>query len=491
MFYPRIVRLICVFFLCLGLCAGCAVIGTSNEDVSYKPELIVTGDVQNELSLTDLSNFTLQPVENGDEILSGAIVGDLLSAAGVLGESLTVYFVSPDGVMASMPIEQAMDCALCFASTGWTLLAHNHPPQASMKHLSHIVVCADTFKEDERCLRVINGDTVTTLSYGQLFLRDAVSTLVLEGQPQRIVDGVTYNADSYTRRNLIPLSDLTGKESGMALCYLGSGKQITIDLGGYIEWRGNSVDYIEPNCRSRQVDVIGIWLDAPQASVTDAAGAALTALSDGRVLIVEVDGLGYDACMQFISDGCDHLSQFEIQKARTVMPSISNVALAAIVTGETPDQTGVLVRKDRELNVPDIFSQAEATGKTCAVIEGYSSLLELSVDQALNADISGNGYTDDEVHQSALNAIASGADLIYVHYHGLDDVGHTYGPFSDESKEKALEIDAYIGGLIDAFSGTIILISDHGMHEVNLENELGMHGTFMPLDMMVPLGIMQ
>ena len=484
-------RALCAILLCITLCAGCSSLGTSDEAVSYKPALIVTGDVQNELTLTDLSDFVVQPVESGDEILSGALAGDLLDAAGVVGDSQTVYFSSPDGVMASMPIDQARDVALCFSSTGWTLLAKNHPPQAHMKQLSHIVVCADSPPGDERCLRIIDGDKTLTYSYGQLFLQDAVSKLVLEGQPQRMVDGVTYSVDAYTRRSLIPLSHLTGLDSGTALCYLASGEQVAIDLAGYIQWRGNSADYIEPNGRSRQVDVIGIWLNAPEASVTDVADMALTVLDGNRVLIIEVDGLGYDACLRFIDHGCVNLSRFHVQKARTVMPSISNVALAAIITGQTPDQTGINARKDRDVGVPDIFKQAQSSGKTCAVIEGNSTLINMGVDQTLNADTNGDGFTDDEVHQSALDAIAQGMDLIYVHYHGLDDAGHTYGPFSQESQNKMLELDAYIGELLQSFSGTVILISDHGMHEVNLEDELGMHGTFVPLDMIVPLGMIQ
>ena len=488
MVFRKPARVLCIFLLCAALFAGCTANTTSSEKTAYVPGLVVTGDVLNELSLTDLSDFIPQTVQMDGQDISCAAIGDLLNAASVQGESLTVYFVSPDGVMASMPLNQAMDCYLYFSSTGWTLYAPNHPPQANIKRMSHIVVCAEDFREDERCLHIIDGDTSTTLSYGQLFLHDTVSTLVLEGEPQRQVNDKTYSVDAYTRRNLIPLFSLTGKESGTALCYLGNGAQVEVDLGGYLEWRGNSVDYIEPNRRSRQVDVIGLWLDAPAASVTDVKDLALDALKGGRVLIVEVDGLGYGACEQFIAYGCDSLAQFDIQKARTVMPSISNVALAAIVTGETPDQTGIHMRKDRDSSVPDIFAEAKTMGKTCAVIEGYSALINMSLDQTLNADTSGNGYTDDETHQSAQDAVSTGTDLIYVHYHGLDDVGHTYGPFSVESFNKAVELDTYIGELISGFSGTVILISDHGMHEVAHQDELGMHGTFMPIDMTVPLG---
>jgi len=236
--------------------------------------------------------------------------------------------------------------------------------------------------------------------------------------------------------------------------------------------------------------VIGIWLDAPETSVTDAANRGLDALASGRVLIIEVDGLGFSAYREYAQSGCNNLKRFKAVAARTVMPSISNVALASIVTGKTPDQTGVLERKDRELKVPDIFFSAASADKTCAVVEGYSTLISMSAEQTLNADANGNGYTDDEVQKSALLAVDSGVDLIYVHYHGLDDAGHEHGPSSPEAAEKMKEIDGYIGELLSRYSGTVILISDHGMHKVDLADASGMHGTFVPLDMTVPMGIL-
>jgi len=462
---------------------------TKTGSSSYMPTVVVTGDVANEITLSNLDAYPLHTVQQDGKDLSCVQLSDVFQTAQVQGELLSVYFSSPDGVMASMPLDQAQNCYLTFANTGWTLVAPNHPPQARMKQINTIVVCAGNFAKGERCLRITQGEACRTLSYGQLFLEATTATVTLEGEPQKQLDGKTYNVNAYTRRNLIPLSSLVAKD-GKAICYQQGGAQQEIDLNGYLEWRGNSADYVAANRRSRIADVIGLWINPPSASVTDVAQLSLDALQKGRVLVVEIDGLGYNAYTQYSKD-CPMLKKFNAQKARTVMPSISNVALASIVTGKTPDISGVKERKDRELAIADMFSTAAAMKKSCAVIEGDSVLVTMNANQTLSPDQNGNGSTDDEVQQNALLAIDSGSDFLYVHYHGLDDVSHTTGPLSDKACQKAKELDQYIADLLSKFHGTAILISDHGMHDVMQADKLGMHGTFLPVDMLVPLGILQ
>ncbi len=485
----KTVRLSAVLLTSLLLLTSCSAAPKTDAKAVYSPTLVITGDVVKELSIKELAPYPVHTVKDDGTDVSCILLKDALNAAQVQGEELLVYFSSPDGIMASMPYEQAINCYITLCETGWTLIAPNHPPQANVKEMTNIVVCAQGFSQTERCFRVNDGDIGKTYSYGQLFLMDTVSSVVLEGEPKKQANGVTYNVNAYTRRNLIALSQVTGKSEGTAICYVQDGSQIKIELNGYLHWQGNSVDYVAANRRNRIADVTGIWLNAPQASVTDVAPIAIGNLTKGKVLVIEIDGLGYGAYRQFTQNGCDTLKRFSVQQARAVMPSISNVSLAAIVSGQTPDKTTVKERKDRTVAVDDMFKTAAGMGKTCAVIEGDTLLVTMSLDQTLNADTNGNGHTDDEVQKSALLAVASGIDLVYVHYHGLDDVGHTTGPFSDEALLKAREIDQYIKALTSGFSGTVLLIADHGMHRVDNADKLGVHGTFMPADMIVPLGI--
>jgi hypothetical protein len=144
--------------------------------------------------------------------------------------------------------------------------------------MDKIVVCAGTLENEQKCLRIIFGEDFITLSYGQLFLEDAVSRTVWENDAKK--NGCTVSVN--TRRQLIPIAtyvqELGSDADVPALGYFADGSQEEIDLGGFIEWRGNTCDYIGPDGIDRTPDLTGIWLDPPERSITDTAADALAAL---------------------------------------------------------------------------------------------------------------------------------------------------------------------------------------------------------------------
>ena len=261
-----------------------------------------------------------------------------------------------------------------------------------------------------------------------------------------------------------------------AVAYFENGTQEEVPLTDLFEWRGNSADYIGPQ------DIIGVWVDAPELSVTHVAPEALAALELGRVLIILLDGLSYYDLEELKPV---FLSGKTMQSARTVMPSISPVALATILTGKFPNETGITSRDTRQLQVDDIFVAAVKLGKSSAMVEGSRKLINTSIDQLLNPDISGDGSTDDEVFACAKAQLDAGVDLIFVHFHGYDDLAHTYGPLSPETSVKMLELDAYVETLCAGFSGMVLVIADHGQHGTT-GDKLGDHGEFRLLDLTIP-----
>jgi len=80
-------------------------------------------------------------------------------------------------------------------------------------------------------------------------------------------------------------------------------------------------------------------------------------------------------------------------------------------------------------------------------------------------------------------------DLLWVHFHGIDDVGHTCGPDSPEWMDKAAEVDEAIGQIWDALpSGTLVIaFADHGMHPVDEAGRLGNHNSLLAVDSFIPL----
>lgn len=446
------------------------------------PQFIVTGDVENEISVNGFDEFTTEKITYNENQYDAIKVIDLLNNAIPKGNDISVFLCAPDNVMAQISLNQFDENDyIIFSENGWQFVSKKFPPQSGIKNINKIMVSAKE-AEMQKCFRIIYGDKTITKTYGELFLTDSQTFAVLEGEAKK----GEYKTNPYTRRSLIPLinlcDDFSIETSTKAIGYFNDGSQCDVDLNGYIEFRGNSVDYIGIDKKSRKADMIGLYIDPP-ISVTQVPSLTKEALKDGNVLIIELDGLGYYNLEKL---NAPFLKSKEVKKMRTVMPSISNVSLAAIITGKTPNENGVTEKGIRKIIVDDMFNEFTDEGKTSTVVEGMSQLVTMSVEQKLNPDKNGDDSTDDDVMESAIKAVNSNSDVIYVHFHGFDDVAHTYGPFSNEAQKKLTELDENVKTLSSQFKGTVLVIADHGQHNVKLENKLGSHGEFLHIDMTTP-----
>jgi len=126
-------------------------------------------------------------------------------------------------------------------------------------------------------------------------------------------------------------------------------------------------------------------------------------------------------------------------------------------------------------------------------IEGESLSLGLrNADVQLSGDRDGNGSTDDNVLVNALAVLEEGMpDLFYVHFHGIDDAGHSYGPGAPEERVRIGQVDAAVGELVKAMPrGTLVIIlADHGMHRGDELGRPGDHGHLIERDMFIPVFI--
>ncbi len=208
-----------------------------------------------------------------------------------------------------------------------------------------------------------------------------------------------------------------------------------------------------------------------------------------RVMILFLDGFSWQEYQKAMDeDTAPYIeAHFTGGPALSVMKPVTNSGMAAMITGTPPEVNGIADRSKREYRVPDIFDKAAELGKKAALIEGDIQILKTSLAPVLNVDRDDDG-TDDEVVESALNALAEAPDLIMVHFHGIDDQGHAHGPYSKEVTDKINEIDGYIKLLAAEFNGTILLVADHGMHE---DGSGGDHGENLEEDMVVPFLTME
>lgn len=253
-------------------------------------------------------------------------------------------------------------------------------------------------------------------------------------------------------------------------------------------------------------------LESVQASITDlaptaakalgllapaqATGQALDAPSADHVLLLFLDAFGYLRYTQALADGdIPYLASLEEPLlALTTYPPVTSVSTASLLTGAPPAVHGAAQRGIRKTETETLLDVVAAAGREVVAIEGEALTFQLrNAEWQLSGDRDGNGSTDDNVRANALAVLSKGMpDLFYVHLHGVDDTGHTYGPGAPEERATLREVDAIVEELIEAVpSGTLVLIfADHGMHHVNEAGRLGNHGHLIPEDMLIPIFVL-
>jgi len=238
--------------------------------------------------------------------------------------------------------------------------------------------------------------------------------------------------------------------------------------------------------------VVGLILNPPEATIQDAYSLTRGYLEAGeQVLFLYLDGFGYDKWLSALNRGIvPNLAQLTVEQAADAYPTITPVNYAAMVTGKTPYVNGIKQRSDHTLACPSIFDYTEANNLSTIIIEGDKQIINFAIEQQLHPDYNDDGDTDNEVFATALQAVTDGSyDLVFVHFHGIDDSEHTNGPQTDQVFDKIASEDLMVGQLLAIWQGRVVVVSDHGQHLSKEEDDdrSGVHGTFCADDIFVPL----
>ncbi len=121
-------------------------------------------------------------------------------------------------------------------------------------------------------------------------------------------------------------------------------------------------------------------------------------------------------------------------------------------------------------------------------MEGANSPFNLrNAKVILSGDRDGNGFSDDNVCHKSLEVInIEMPDLMFIHFHEIDDMGHSFGPDSEEYEAAIFRVDDYLSQIFQALpEKTIVAIfADHGMHNEGLS---GNHNALIPDDLIIPI----
>ena len=151
-------------------------------------------------------------------------------------------------------------------------------------------------------------------------------------------------------------------------------------------------------------------------------------------------------------------------------PTVSLAVEAALWSGLTQQQSGIVFRSDRPLEpplagipaqVPNSIAIAEDHGYIVRSL-GFATALPAAdpADHARDADAATWKTT---WQARATEAVASDARLVFVHVLRVDGAGHHFGRDSSEYQTIAGEADAILGGLVaTAPEARWFLLSDHG-----------------------------
>ncbi len=227
-----------------------------------------------------------------------------------------------------------------------------------------------------------------------------------------------------------------------------------------------------------------------------ASGRILADYYADAVLLLFLDAFGYIRFQESLADGLiPCLAGLDPPLAGlTTYPPATTISSASLLTGTEPYRHGVETRGIRSTDQQTLLDIASAAGLRVVAVEGEAVSFNLrGAEIILSGDRDGSGGTDDNVLANALAVLEEEGmpDLFLVHFHGIDDTGHTYGPGAQQEEEKITEVDGAVCRILDNLpSDTLVIIfADHGMHHVSGESRLGNHGNLVARDMLIPIWI--
>jgi arylsulfatase A-like enzyme len=203
-----------------------------------------------------------------------------------------------------------------------------------------------------------------------------------------------------------------------------------------------------------------------------------------QVLVISVDGLRADVA----STSAPNISALAARgsytwQAETVLPSVTLVSHASMLSGYTPEHHGVLWNNDEPakgtITVPTIFTLARRAGLRTALIAGKSKFAHLNQPGSTTTFVIATG--DDEVAELAAAEVAAGTELVFAHLPDTDMCGHRMSWMSKDYMATAQHADQVVARLAAAAGPdtTVIVTADHGGTGRD-------HGTAEPAHVRIP-----
>ena len=212
-----------------------------------------------------------------------------------------------------------------------------------------------------------------------------------------------------------------------------------------------------------------------------------------RLAVVVIDAFGVSTWMaaKLEAPTFNAMANRHLLHLRSVMPTITPVNFAMMLTGAGPDVHGIRDRTE-ELKLETVFDVLREDGAASATAARALSSLGILVSPFADRPGIAESNTDDEVTALALEAMGNSVDLLWVQLLDVDDEGHAHGPQSIRGIAAVKRADDHLLEMAVRAQEEdygVIVLADHGQHVILKEDgsEGGTHGTYADEDVYVPL----
>ncbi len=484
-----------IFVLLILVFYGQRVLNFTTQGGGYIPSLKITGDIETCLTLQSMNQaadtWEIKRIEHNEQEIEALRLEDLISTAGLITASNKIFFVGRDGFIAEIDATTMAETYLIFsAPNGWEVLSHRHPRSVNAKEMKEIVVVS-TENYWDYGFNVIRADeNILNITPGQAYFRMGTLYSHFEGRSALKHEEQVYETGVFTLKRVFKLSDLCDlleiNYNNRNLIMGATGGYGLLEEGGLFVLKGNHINYISADRQRKIEKVRGVLLDAPVGSIMDNYNDVLYYILNHNesVLTILIDGFGYHQYVHAIENGyAPFLAGLaRADRVTALFRPITNVGLAAMITGKPPEYSGVYGRH-RDLKIPSLFGVLKDHGKESVYIGGSIKILNMEIEPVLNIDKNESGTVDDEIFASALEHLNRGYDFMMLHFHNVDDSGEIYGDLHANTMQAIKKMDGYLAELVANWCGRVIITADHGMHSVS---DGGGHGCFRFEDLLVP-----
>jgi len=210
-----------------------------------------------------------------------------------------------------------------------------------------------------------------------------------------------------------------------------------------------------------------------------------------RLAVLAPDALGlvslehFAAEMPFLQSLCGA----RLVALRSVMPSITPVNFATMITGTDLEGHGV---RSKEMKVQcetlfDVLVEEGRSGAGCGR-PGYSGSDLLARVAPINGTAAlGDDAATEEVALRIARELRP--DFIITQIGGTDDHFHRFGPRGEGARPKVREMDQRLERMATVLAKlgySLVILADHGQHETGAPAHMGSHGTDSDVDCLVP-----